>query len=84
MNGEIQLAIRVAAEKLGLRHMTFSSGAVHDAHSLAPHVPSGLIFVPSVGGLSHCPEEATNDDDLVAGANTLLQTILSLANRTSK
>ena len=84
MNGEIQLAIRVAAEKLGLRHMTFSSGAVHDAHSLAPHVPSGLIFVPSVGGLSHCPEEATADDDVVAGTNTLLQTILTLANRMGK
>ena len=81
LDSSIQLAIRVAAEKLGLRHMTFSSGAVHDAHSLAPHVPSGLIFVPSVGGLSHSPEEATNDEDVVAGANTLLHTILLLAER---
>jgi N-carbamoyl-L-amino-acid hydrolase len=84
LNGEIQLAIRVAAEKLGLRHMTFSSGAVHDAHSLAPHVPAGLIFVPSVGGVSHSPEEATKDEDVVAGANTLLLTILSLAERMGK
>jgi N-carbamoyl-L-amino-acid hydrolase len=84
LHGEIQLAIRVAAEKLGLRHMTFSSGAVHDAHSLAPHVPSGLIFVPSVGGLSHSPEEATKDEDVVAGANTLLHTMLSLAERMGK
>jgi N-carbamoyl-L-amino-acid hydrolase len=81
LNVDIQLAIRLAAEKLGLRHMTFSSGAVHDAHSLAPHVPTGLIFVPSVGGLSHCPEEATADKDVIAGANTLLQTILFLAER---
>jgi N-carbamoyl-L-amino-acid hydrolase len=84
LNGEIQLAIRIAAEKLALRHITFSSGAVHDAHSLASSVPSGLIFVPSVGGLSHCPEELTRDEDVVAGANTLLQTILILAERWGK
>jgi N-carbamoyl-L-amino-acid hydrolase len=65
-----------------LRHITFSSGAVHDAHSLAPYVPTGLIFVPSVGGLSHCPEELTKDEDVIAGADTLLQTILLLAERT--
>lgn len=84
LNSDIQLAIRVAAEKLGLRHMTFSSGAVHDAHSLAAHVPTGLIFVPSIGGLSHCPEEATKDADVVAGANTLLQTLLMLAEKVVK
>jgi N-carbamoyl-L-amino-acid hydrolase len=84
LNGDIQLAIRVAAEKLGLRHMTFSSGAVHDAHSLAPHVPTGLIFVPSVGGLSHCPQEFTKDEDVIAGVNTLLQTLLTLAERARK
>lgn len=84
LNTEIQLAIRIAAEKLGHRHITFSSGAVHDAHSLAPHVPTGLIFVPSVDGLSHHPEEATRDEDVVAGANTLLQTMLLLAERIPK
>jgi hydantoinase/carbamoylase family amidase len=84
LNSEIQLSIRIVAEKLGLRHMTFSSGAVHDAHSLAAHVPTGLIFVPSVDGLSHCPGEFTKDEDVVAGANTLLQTILHLAERTPK
>lgn len=84
LNSEIQLSIRIAAERLGLRHITFSSGAVHDAHSLAPHVPTGLIFVPSVGGVSHSPEEATADEDVVAGANTLLQTMLLLAERVPK
>jgi N-carbamoyl-L-amino-acid hydrolase len=84
LNSDIQLAIRLAAEKLGLRHMTFSSGAVHDAHSLAPFVPAGLIFVPSIDGRSHCPQEATSDEDVVAGANTLLQTMLMLAERTPK
>jgi hydantoinase/carbamoylase family amidase len=81
LSGEIQLEIRIAAEKLGLRHITFSSGAVHDAHSLAHYVPTGLIFVPSVDGLSHHPEEATKDEDVIAGANTLLLTMLSMAER---
>ena len=84
LDSNIQLSIRMAAEKLGLRHITFSSGAVHDAHSLAPHVPTGLIFVPSVDGQSHSPNEFTKDEDVVAGANTLLQTILLLAERMSK
>jgi N-carbamoyl-L-amino-acid hydrolase len=84
LNSDIQLAIRIAAEKLGLRHITFSSGAVHDAHSLAPYVPTGLIFVPSVDGQSHCPNEFTKDEDVVAGANTLLQTILIMAERMNK
>jgi len=81
LSSDIQLAIRVASERLGLRHITFSSGAVHDAHSLASQVPTGLIFVPSVGGLSHCPEEETKDEDVIAGAKTLLETILLLAER---
>lgn len=84
LSGEIQLAIRIAAEKLGLHHMTFSSGAIHDAHSLAPYVPTGLIFVPSVDGRSHCPEELTSDADVVAGTDTLLQTILILTERMAK
>jgi N-carbamoyl-L-amino-acid hydrolase len=82
LDPEIQLAWRVGAEELGLRHITFSSGAVHDAHSLAPFVPTGLIFVPSVEGRSHCPEEATAPEDVVAGANLLLRTLLTWAGRT--
>lgn len=82
LDGKIQLAIRYACERLGLRHLTFPSGAVHDAHALAPHVPTGLIFVPSIDGRSHCPEEATAPEDLVAGANVLLQSVLVLAEQT--
>jgi hypothetical protein len=37
-----------------------------------------------VGGLSHCPEEFTKDEDVIAGANTLLQTILTLAEHAGK
>ena len=54
------------------------SGAGHDAQMLARVCPSGLIFVPSVKGISHNPSEFTETDDLIAGANILLHTMLSL------
>ena len=40
--------------------------------------PTGMIFVPSVGGISHSPKEFTQPQDVVNGANVLLQAILAL------
>ncbi|MBM3805060.1 MAG: M20 family metallo-hydrolase [Actinobacteria bacterium] len=54
------------------------SGAGHDAQMLARVCPSGMIFVPSVKGISHNPAEFTTDADLEAGANILLHAMLSL------
>ncbi|MFM8777106.1 MAG: M20 family metallo-hydrolase [Actinomycetota bacterium] len=54
------------------------SGAGHDAQMLARICPSGMIFVPSVKGISHNPAEFTSDSDLEAGANRILHTMLSL------
>ena len=54
------------------------SGAGHDAQMLARVCPSGMIFVPSVKGISHNPSEFTETIDLIAGANILLHTMLSL------
>jgi N-carbamoyl-L-amino-acid hydrolase len=47
------------------------SGATHDARHLAVMCPAAMVFVPSIGGISHHPDEATADDDLVAGAEVL-------------
>ncbi len=55
------------------------SGAGHDAQMLARVCPTGMIFVPSVNGLSHNPAEYTSPTDLEAGANVLLQVMLELA-----
>ncbi len=55
------------------------SGAGHDAQAFAPNCPTGMIFVPSVGGVSHNVAEFTEDADIEAGANILLQTMLGLA-----
>jgi len=75
------LTDRVAfhAEKLGLTHQRMTSGAGHDAQMMARICPTSMIFVPSVGGISHNPAEHTEAIDLIAGANFLLATLLELA-----
>ena len=54
------------------------SGAGHDAQNLARIGPMGMIFVPSVGGISHSPKEFTKPEDIVNGANVLLQAVLAV------
>lgn len=81
MHPEIQTAATESCRALGYSDMTLSSGALHDAHSIAAIAPAGMIFVPSKAGRSHCPEEDTEPADLVAGANVLLQTIVRLSKR---
>jgi N-carbamoyl-L-amino-acid hydrolase len=74
----IQQAIAAATDGLGLRHIRLPSGAGHDAQSMARLGPMGMIFVPSVGGISHSPRELTSWKDVENGANVLLHTILAL------
>ncbi len=70
--------IEASARGLGLSTKHLPSGAGHDAQHLARLCPSGMIFVPSVGGVSHAPKEFTKPQDVVNGANVLLHTILAL------
>ena len=70
--------IRSAADGLGLRHQDLPSGAGHDAQELARIAPMGMIFIPSVGGISHSPRELSRREDIGNGANVLLQTVLRL------
>jgi beta-ureidopropionase / N-carbamoyl-L-amino-acid hydrolase len=72
-------SIERAATALGLRTKRLASGAGHDAQALAEVTPSGMIFVPSVGGVSHDPRELTPWEDAVNGANVLLGTVYELA-----
>jgi N-carbamoyl-L-amino-acid hydrolase len=71
------------AQALGLSHQRMTSGAGHDAQMMARICPTSMIFVPSVGGISHNPAEHTEPDDLIAGANVLLATLTELANEES-
>jgi len=74
----LQAIDAVAAElKLPIRRMT--SGAGHDAQMMARICPTAMIFVPSVGGISHNPREFTERRHLQMGADALLHTMLRLA-----
>ena len=73
---EVQSAIERASSALGLASARLPSGAGHDAQSMAQLGPMGMIFVPSIGGVSHSPKELTSWQDCAQGANVLLQTIL--------
>jgi N-carbamoyl-L-amino-acid hydrolase len=83
MNGGIQKAILKAARTLDLAATPLASGAGHDAQSLADLCPTGMIFVPSIGGISHSPKEFTEWHDCVNGANLLLRTVLELVSESS-
>jgi N-carbamoyl-L-amino-acid hydrolase len=72
--------VEATARGLGHSVRRLPSGAGHDAQMLARVCPAGMIFVPSVGGISHNVEEFTALNDLEAGANVLLHTVLKLAN----
>lgn len=69
--------VESAADRLGLSRMGIPSGAGHDAQMMAGLGPMGMIFVPSIDGISHAPQERTEPDDLVAGANVLLHALLA-------
>lgn len=79
----VQDAIGKAASALGLQTRRLPSGAGHDAQQIARLCPMGMIFVPSVGGISHSPRELTTWDDCARGANVLLGAVLELDARDS-
>lgn len=72
-------AVEAAAVALGCGHRRILSGAGHDAQYMAAICPTGMIFVPSRGGRSHCEEEFTALDDVEHGANALLLACARLA-----
>ncbi len=79
MDASVQSSIKTACKKLDYPYMAISSGALHDAKNMSAITPAGMIFVPSIKGRSHSPDEDTNIQDLIAGANVLLHTALLLA-----
>lgn len=76
--GEVQRAIERSAQALALSSTRLPSGAGHDAQNMARLGPMGMIFVPSVGGVSHSPNELTTWEDCANGADVLLGTILEM------
>ena len=74
----IREIIENSAQSLGLSSRRMPSGAGHDAQSIALFAPVGMIFVPSVDGISHAPEEFTEPQDITNGVNVLLRTLLEI------
>lgn len=77
-NEELVDFVEKNANLYGYSNMRMYSGPGHDAQYAADMLPATMIFVPSIGGHSHCEIEKTNLDDCVKGANVLLQTILDI------
>ena len=77
----VRRIIDQAARGRGLSTLTMPSGAGHDAQDMAKIAPTGMIFVPSRGGISHSPREYTSAEAMANGANVLLDTILAIDRR---
>jgi N-carbamoyl-L-amino-acid hydrolase len=74
MDASIQEAIESASASLaGGRSLRMPSGAGHDAQILATIMPAGMLFVPSIGGISHHWSENTDDADIITGAQVFVE-----------
>ncbi len=74
----IRSYIEKSARELGLSTLFMPSGAGHDTQDMAKIAPTGMIFIPSVGGISHSPKEYSRPEDIANGVNVLLHTILKI------
>jgi N-carbamoyl-L-amino-acid hydrolase len=75
MNSKFQHAIEAASATCADgKSIRMHSGAGHDAQVLATIMPAGMLFVPSIGGISHHWTENTADEDIVRGAQVFVET----------
>jgi beta-ureidopropionase / N-carbamoyl-L-amino-acid hydrolase len=81
MHPDQMAALASASEELGYQPARLWSGAGHDAAVLSRHVPTGMLFVPSIGGISHAPQESTSNAHLVLGARALLRAVRRAASQ---
>jgi N-carbamoyl-L-amino-acid hydrolase len=75
--------VTAALASAGLEAMTMPSGGGHDAQHMARCTEAGMIFTPSVGGISHTPLELTSWEDLALGADALASCLIRLAGLSS-
>ncbi|QDI77375.1 MULTISPECIES: hydantoinase/carbamoylase family amidase [Leisingera] len=80
IDARFQAGLAAAAEELAPgKWQKMPSGALHDAANLATVMPAGMLFVPSIGGISHAFDEDTDEADLVLGLQVLDRAARSLA-----
>ncbi len=75
---EMTITAEKVCKKMNIPYLVFPSGAGHDASYLSEIAPSGMIFIPSKGGLSHCPQEHSDLSDIVKGVEVLSGVIQKL------
>lgn len=78
MSGRIVGALAEVVDGLGFTSSRLFSGAEHDAAVIARTVPTGMLFIPSHDGRSHCPQEWTDDEDVLAGVRALTESVVTL------
>lgn len=78
-NPEIIALFEAKSQARGYDYKVMPSGAGHDVQFFCGHTKAGLIFVPSIGGVSHAPDEWTHWSDIERGAQLLLDSVLELA-----
>ncbi len=76
-NPTVMSWIESSATALGLSSQRMPSGAGHDAQEISHIAPMAMIFIPSVGGISHSPKEFSRPDDITNGANVLLNAVIA-------
>ncbi|MFB0971781.1 MAG: M20 family metallo-hydrolase [Tissierellia bacterium] len=79
LDANIMDIVQESAEELGYQWKVMSSGAGHDAKEVSHLIPSALIFIPSIGGISHSPYEETTDEQIEKGIKILYKTILKIS-----
>lgn len=79
MDEKIIATIERVSKESNLNYKIMHSGAGHDSQIFAPRVPTGMIFVPSIKGISHSPEEDTDVKDLAQGIRALQAVLYELA-----
>jgi N-carbamoyl-L-amino-acid hydrolase len=72
----MQELVAQATDRCGLSYQSLPSGAGHDAQAMAAITSPAMVFVPSVDGISHAPQEFTSPEDCANGANVLLNLLL--------
>lgn len=78
MDKGLQQLIANTAKSMGFSTKYMQSGAGHDSQHMSTICPAAMMFIPSVGGISHSPKEFSKEGDMANGANLLLQTILQV------
>src|SRR5207245_9861697 len=77
-DARIRSLIDQSAKELGLSTKQMPSGAGHDAQDMARLAPVGMLFIPSIGGISHSPKEFSRPNDIENDTNVLLRAVMKV------